>query len=134
MTDNFIFEITKLMQLRFKALLKVNSVTNELEKSFDSDDNAIIRETLVKRAIEIDACKAIDENIAELSYKEKDLNVNKFMLFLKGDESQTQFIRDENLKEIVKIIKETNLVVNKIIQKDEELNKHIAGKNSFYNK
>ncbi len=134
MTDTFIQNIIDEMNLRFKALLKVHSLTNELEKSFKSDDNAGIRETLTKRAIEIDGCKMIDENIAKLTRKEKDVNLKNFVMFLKGDESKSEFIRDERLKELIKIIKESKLVAQKIIKKDEELNRHISGKNSFYNK
>ncbi len=134
MTDQFILDISSQMRLRFQTLLKINSITNELEKSFKSDDNALIRETLVKRAEEIEVCKSIDEAILKLTHNEKNLNSNKFINFLKGDESQEELLRDEKLKELVKIVKESKLVAKKIIEKDEKLNKHIAGKKSFYNK
>ncbi len=134
MTDSFILDITNEMNLRFKALLKVYSLTNELEKSFKSDDNNLIRETLIKRAAEIEVCKSLDETIAKLTHLQNDVNSKNFIMFLKGDETKIEFLRNEKLKELIKVIKESKLVAQKIIQKDEELNKHIAGKNSYYNK
>ncbi len=134
MREEFILKITQDMQVRFKALLKVYSLTKELEASFKTDENTLIREVLLKRAFEIENCKNCDEEIARFVDSEKDVNKKDFLLFLKGDESKSLYMKNKDLKELVKIIKDSKLLAQNIIQKDEELNRHIAGNKSFYQK
>lgn len=130
MEDSMLMEILKEMQKKYQCITEIERITRDLLDSISRNDRTSMQILLGMRKEEMDQADLCDRNIECLISTLSSLESDKIRSWMKG---LTEWeIEGPVTQKIVERGSGTLTILKRTVLMDRQINKRMAGENSFY--